>query len=360
MNTNDLINNWISQSDCFVDYLETLKYEELDKLLFTYKDYDIAIAEALKKYGNKLNTDENLEIYENINFQQAHIYEYIKDFLKRKNEAKFYLTLEVLGKYLMHYNTELQSKIFKIYFCYTQNEKNAAEHLKRVFSISSNSVSPISSFSNACVCLLKNPDNDVFDFCFPLIVHHLNKNPHLMTIVASMLTYRVTNINNNNYEPSSLNPRSFRKLYRYFLYDQFKLNEEKLLNEKSLQLFIKLTLSYVHEANSDHFTHLDKENLKFLYEQYQKIFPQYFHSMNLMAVHLNYYKLNDYLISCKASSSSLEFTNTVQLYKQQIQLWVAKAIMDKDIKNTLLFFEQIQLPLDYYQSFLEYFNKQVA
>ena len=95
-------------------------------------------------------------------------------------------------------------------------------------------------------------------------------------------------------------------------------------------------------------------------EQYQKIFPQYFHSMNLMAVHLNYYKLNDYLISCKTSSSSIEFTNTVQLYKQQIQLWVAKAIMDKDIKNTLLFFEQIQLPLDYYQSFLEYFNKQVA
>ena len=218
MNTNDLINNWISQSDCFVDYLETLKYEELDKLLFNYKDYDIAIAEALKKYGNKLNTDENLEIYENINFQQAHIYEYIKDFLKRKNEAKFYLTLEVLGKYLMHYNTELQSKIFKIYFCYTQNEKNAAEHLKRVFSISSNSVSPISSFSNACVCLLKNPDNDVFDFCFPLIVHHLNKNPHLMTIVASILTYRVTNIHHNNYEPSSLNPRSFRKLYKYFLY----------------------------------------------------------------------------------------------------------------------------------------------
>ena len=202
----------------------------------------------------------------------------------------------------MHYNTELQSKIFKIYFCYTQNEKNAAEHLKRVFSISSNSVSPISSFSNACVCLLKNPDNDVFDFCFPLIVHHLNKNPHLMTIVASMLTYRVTNINNNNYEPSSLNPRSFRKLYRYFLYEQFKLNEEKILNEKSLQLFIKLTLSYIHEANSDHFTYLDKENLKFLYEQYQKIFPQYFHSMNLMAVHLNYYKLNDYLISCKTSS----------------------------------------------------------
>ena len=49
--------------------------------------------------------------------------------------------------------------------------------------------------------------------------------------------------------------------------------------------------------------------------------------MNLMAVHLNYYKLNDYLISCKTSSSSIEFTNTVQLYKQQIQLWVAKAIM---------------------------------
>ena len=49
MNTNDLINNWISQSDFFVDYLETLKYEELDKLLFSYKDYDIAIAEALKE-----------------------------------------------------------------------------------------------------------------------------------------------------------------------------------------------------------------------------------------------------------------------------------------------------------------------
>ena len=56
MNTNDLINNWISQSDCFVDYLETLKYEELDNLLFSYKDYDIAIAEALKKYGNKLGS----------------------------------------------------------------------------------------------------------------------------------------------------------------------------------------------------------------------------------------------------------------------------------------------------------------
>ena len=64
MNTNDLINNWISQSDFFVDYLETLKYEELDKFLFSYKDYDIAIAEALKEYGNKLNTDENLEIYD--------------------------------------------------------------------------------------------------------------------------------------------------------------------------------------------------------------------------------------------------------------------------------------------------------
>ena len=142
------------QTDWTSEYLADEKIE---------KYYNVHIKVDLP---NKKISGENLEIYENINFQQAHIYEYIKDFLKRKNEDKFYLTLEVLGKYLMHYNTELQSKIFKIYFCYTQNEKNAAEHLKRVFSISSNSVSPISSFSNACVCLLKNPDNDVFDFCF--------------------------------------------------------------------------------------------------------------------------------------------------------------------------------------------------